>query len=56
MQVVCEATQSTDIHVKTAALQCLVKIMSLHYTYMENYMGHALFAVSMLQYPDKIND
>ncbi|KAF6036886.1 KPNB1 [Bugula neritina] len=47
MQVVCEATQSTDIHVKTAALQCLVKIMSLHYTYMENYMGHALFAITI---------
>ena len=46
MQVVCEATQSTDVHVKTAALQCLVKIMSLHYSYMEAYMGPALFAVS----------
>ncbi|XP_067934180.1 importin subunit beta-1-like [Watersipora subatra] len=47
MQVVCEATQSTDIQVKTAALQCLVKIMSLHYTQMENYMGQALFAISI---------
>ncbi|XP_059088674.1 importin subunit beta-like [Tigriopus californicus] len=28
MQVVCEATQATDIQVKVAALQCLVKIMS----------------------------
>lgn len=32
--------------VRVAALQCLVKIMSLYYTYMEHYMGPALFAVS----------
>merc|ERR550519_1743121 len=35
MQVVCEATQSEDVQVKVAALQCLVKIMSLYYQYME---------------------
>ena len=29
-----------------AALQNLVKIMSLYYQYMESYMGPALFAVS----------
>lgn len=29
-----------------AALQNLVKIMSLYYQYMETYMGPALFAVS----------
>ena len=46
MQVVCEATQSTHSHVSVAALQCLVKIMSLYYQYMEHYMGPALFAVS----------
>lgn len=48
MQVVCEATQSEDVRVKVAALQCLVKIMSLYYQYMESYMGPALFLVSAL--------
>ncbi|XP_034302242.1 importin subunit beta-1 isoform X3 [Magallana gigas] len=47
MQVVCEATQSPDTRVRVAALQCLVKIMSLYYTYMEHYMGPALFAITM---------
>eukprot|EP00088_Acartia_fossae_P036197 TRINITY_DN373_c0_g1_i17.p1 TRINITY_DN373_c0_g1~~TRINITY_DN373_c0_g1_i17.p1 ORF type:complete len:652 (-),score=167.22 TRINITY_DN373_c0_g1_i17:302-2257(-) len=47
MQVVCEATQSTDVQVKVAALQCLVKIMPLYYQYMETYMGQALFAITM---------
>lgn len=47
MQVVCETTQATDIHVKVAALQCLVKIMSLYYQYMESYMGPALFAITL---------
>uniref|UniRef100_H2ZAY3 Importin N-terminal domain-containing protein n=1 Tax=Ciona savignyi TaxID=51511 RepID=H2ZAY3_CIOSA len=47
MQVICEATQVEDTKVKVVALQCLVKIMSLYYKYMEPYMGPALFAVSM---------
>lgn len=47
MQVVCEATQSPDTKVRVAALQCLVKIMSLYYQYMEHYMGPALFAVRL---------
>jgi len=47
MQVVCEATQSENLQVKVAALQCLVKIMSLYYQYMEHYMGPALFAITM---------
>ena len=50
MQVVCEATQSSDTKVRVAALQCLVKIMSLYYQYMEYYMGPALFAVSTKGY------
>lgn len=37
--------------VRVAALQCLVKIMSLYYTYMEHYMGPALFAVSCCRKP-----
>ncbi|GAB6028323.1 Importin subunit beta-1 [Chamberlinius hualienensis] len=47
MQVVCEATQSPVTQVRVAALQCLVKIMSLYYQYMEHYMGPALFAITM---------
>ena len=47
MQVVCEATQSPNTKIKVSALQCLVKIMSLYYRYMEAYMGPALFAVSV---------
>jgi len=47
MQVVCEATQSEDCQVKVAALQCLVRIMSLYYQYMEAYMGQALFAITL---------
>ncbi|NP_001191603.1 importin beta 1 [Aplysia californica] len=47
MQVVCEATQSTDVRVRVAAMQCLVKIMSLFYIYMTHYMGPALFAITI---------
>ncbi|KAK3747939.1 hypothetical protein RRG08_041776 [Elysia crispata] len=47
MQVVCEATQSTDTRVRVAAMQCLVKIMSLYYIYMTHYMGPALFAITV---------
>ena len=48
MQVLCEATQCKDMRVQVAALQNMVKIMSLYYQYMESYMGPALFAVSPL--------
>ncbi|XP_035661965.1 importin subunit beta-1-like isoform X2 [Branchiostoma floridae] len=49
MQVVCEATQCEEhqVNVKVAALQNLVKIMSLYYQYMESYMGPALFAITL---------
>ncbi|CAH1388967.1 unnamed protein product [Nezara viridula] len=47
MEVVCEATQSTDTQVRVAALQCLVKIMTLYYQYMETYMGQALFPITL---------
>ncbi|CAH0389883.1 unnamed protein product [Bemisia tabaci] len=47
MEVVCEATQSPDTQVRVAALQCLVKIMSLYYQYMEPYMGQALFPITL---------
>ena len=55
MQVVCEATQSLDTQVRVAALQCLVKIMSLYYQYMEHYMGPALFAVSLFGFFDSLS-
>jgi importin subunit beta-1 len=45
MQVVCEATQSSNLKIQVAALQNLVKILTLYYDYMEYYMGPALFAV-----------
>ncbi len=45
MEVVCETTQSKDAQIRVAALQCLVKIMSLYYEFMEAYMAQALFPV-----------
>lgn len=47
MEVVCEATQSPDTQVCVAALQCLVKIMTLYYQYMEPYMAQALFPITL---------
>lgn len=47
MEVVCEATQSTDTQIQVAALQCLVKILSLYYQYMEPYMAAALFPITL---------
>ncbi|XP_074032733.1 importin subunit beta Fs(2)Ket isoform X2 [Leptinotarsa decemlineata] len=47
MEVVCEATQSPESQIKVAALQCLVKIMSLYYQHMEPYMAPALFPITL---------
>ncbi|XP_028037337.1 importin subunit beta-1 isoform X1 [Bombyx mandarina] len=47
MEVVCEATQSSDMRISVAALQCLVKILSLYYQHMEPYMGQALFPITL---------
>lgn len=47
MEVVCEATQSSDTQICVAALQCLVKILSLYYQYMEPYMAQALFPITL---------
>ncbi|CAF0903368.1 unnamed protein product [Adineta steineri] len=47
MQVVCEATQVANIKIQVAAIQNLVKIVTLYYDYMEYYMGPALFAITM---------
>lgn len=54
MQVVCESTQSTNPQIRVAALQCLVKIMSLYYNYMETYMKQALFAITLDAMKDSI--
>ncbi|KRX22113.1 Importin subunit beta-1, partial [Trichinella nelsoni] len=47
MQVICETTQSANENLKVAALQCLVKVMSLYYQHMEYYMQAALFSISV---------
>ncbi len=47
MQVVCEATQSSAVPVQVGAFECLVRIMSLYYEFMELYMERALFGVSL---------
>jgi len=47
MTVVCEATQSPSAKLSVYALQSLVKIMSLYYQHMEQYMGQALFAITL---------
>ncbi|KAL0273746.1 UNVERIFIED_CONTAM: hypothetical protein PYX00_006352 [Menopon gallinae] len=56
MEVVCEATQSRDTQVRVAALQCLVKIMSLYYQYMEPYMGQALFPITLEAMKSDVDD
>lgn len=45
MQVVCEATQSQDVHVQISAFENLVRIMQLYYDKMKFYMEKALFGV-----------
>ena len=47
MQVVCEATTSSDNAVVAAAFECLVKIMSFFYDKMQVYMQQALFALTI---------
>lgn len=47
MEVVCESTQSTETQISVAALQCLVKILTLYYIYMEPYMAQALFPITL---------
>ncbi|CAF0944344.1 unnamed protein product [Brachionus calyciflorus] len=47
MQIICEATQSDNPQIKISALQNLVRIMNLYYEFMENYMGQALFAITV---------
>lgn len=47
MEVVCVSTQSTETQISVAALQCLVKILTLYYSYMEPYMAQALFPITL---------
>lgn len=56
MEVVCEATQSPDTQIRVAALQCLVKIMSLYYQHMEPYMRQALFPITLEAMKSDIDD
>ncbi len=56
MQTVCEATQATEVCLKIAALQCLVKIMSLYYQFMESYMGPALFAITLVAMKSDVDE
>lgn len=51
MQVVCEATQAGDADVQVAAFECLVKIMSYFYDFMQMYMEKALFGVRLQHFP-----
>uniref|UniRef100_A0A914QEB0 Uncharacterized protein n=1 Tax=Panagrolaimus davidi TaxID=227884 RepID=A0A914QEB0_9BILA len=48
MRVVREATQEKDTRIR--ALQCLVRIVSLYYNYMDTYMKKPLFAVFVFLY------
>ncbi|WPK23235.1 hypothetical protein PUMCH_000464 [Australozyma saopauloensis] len=47
MQVVCEATQSSDVELQAAAFGCLARIVQLYYHYMSLYMEKALYVLSM---------
>lgn len=47
MQVVCEATQSSDMEFLAAAFGCLAKIVQYYYRYMSLYMEKALYMLSM---------
>ncbi|EJW85440.1 hypothetical protein WUBG_03649 [Wuchereria bancrofti] len=55
MQVVCESSQCPETAVKVVAMQCLVRIMSLYYQFMEQYMD-ALFPISLNAMKSQINE
>ncbi|VDM39749.1 unnamed protein product [Toxocara canis] len=56
MQVVCEASQCPETPVKVVAMQCLVRIMSLYYQFMEQYMSPALFPITVNAMKMQIDD
>jgi len=45
MKIICEATQSPDSKVRTSAFECLVKIASLYYRHLGEYMA-AVFSLT----------
>lgn len=48
MQVICEATQSSESRIQAAAFGCLNRIMSLYYDKMKFYMEKALFGLTVV--------
>lgn len=48
MQVVCEATQASDLRLQAAAFGCLARIVQLYYQHMSLYMEKALYVLSIL--------
>ncbi|KAF8473434.1 armadillo-type protein [Kalaharituber pfeilii] len=48
MQVICEATQSSDFRIQQAAFGCLNRIMALYYDKMRFYMEKALFGLTVV--------
>lgn len=47
MQIVCEATSASNPKIVAAAFECLVKIVSLYYEYMQIYMEQALLGLTI---------
>ncbi|TPX62496.1 hypothetical protein SpCBS45565_g07003 [Spizellomyces sp. 'palustris'] len=47
MTIVCEATRNEVPEVQVAAFECLVKIMSLYYDFMNDYMHKALGSLTL---------
>ncbi|KAK9461838.1 armadillo-type protein [Lipomyces oligophaga] len=47
MQVVCEATQSSDVKLQASAFGALARIMSIYYPYMRLYMEKALYGLTV---------
>ncbi|KAI6178497.1 Importin N-terminal domain-containing protein [Aphelenchoides besseyi] len=56
MENVCQATQAADNATRVAALQCLVKIMSLYYQHMERYMISALYPITVSAMKSQIDE
>lgn len=48
MQVICEATQSSDTRIQATAFGCLNRIMALYYDKMKLYMEKALFGLTIV--------
>ena len=45
MQIICESTQAQDVDIQVAAFECLGRVMSLYYDFMDFYMSKALYGV-----------